>query len=398
MEGVQETDVQIAIGIMCVFSVVGVIGNGLVLYGFTRARSKYTSTIFILTLAGTDFATCLITIPATIAMELNSFKMDSDILCKLYHFLTTSTISFSALTMVLIAIDRYFCICRPFMKVMSVPRAGVLIFISVLIAFVIGVLSCLNFGVFGLRTSNSSIVNTSIFNLNITLEETSKRVAEAKEIYHNESGALTNEVQPLTETVFFDGRCHLNVLIFGSVGARRFQTAHSVFYAICEIAVIFIYCIIYGFILKRRQRRLRNESFPCCSFKQSPIGENDNTEIVYLGNDATTQTGDDLNLNETSSSGKFRNGFTDRTKSVLQSKLEKIRMNNIKTALMLSIVAIIFILAFLPAWLMILNVIDMNVTVFYCYFLYNVSNPLVYAFMNPEFRNQLFQIFKKWRK
>jgi hypothetical protein len=128
------------------------------------------------------------------------------------------------------------------------------------------------------------------------------------------------------------------------------------------------------------------------------VGENDNTEIVYLGNDATTQTGEDINLNESSCSGKFKNGFTDRTKGVLHSKLEKIRMNNIKTALMLSIVAVIFIVVFLPAWLMLHTIIPFNATVFYLYFTYNVSNPFVYAFMNPDFRNQMLDIFSKRRK
>ena len=384
-----EVDVKIAVGIMCAFSVIGVVGNGLVLYGFTRARSKYTSTIFILTLAGTDFTTCLITVPATIAIELETFKMDSDVLCKLFHFLTTSTISFSALTMVLIAIDRYFCICRPFMKVMTTYRAGILICISVMIAFLIGIISCLSFGVYSNvpRTNITPSYNESVlFNLTFSQEETEQKLLS--------SHKALNTSEELFHLVLI-GSCHYNFLILEKEGAETFKTIHSAFYAVCVVAVILIYCVIYGFILKRRRRRLRNESFPCCTFKQSPVGENDNTEIVYLGNDATTQTGEDINLNESSCSGKFKNGFTDRTKGVLHCKLEKIRMNNIKTALMLSIVAVIFIVVFLPAWLMMHTIIPFNATVFYLYFTYNVSNPFVYAFMNPDFRNQMLDIFSK---
>jgi cholecystokinin A receptor/hypocretin (orexin) receptor 2 len=73
-------------------------------------------------------------------------------------------------------------------------------------------------------------------------------------------------------------------------------------------------------------------------------------------------------------------------------------MNNIKTALMLSIVAVIFIVVFLPAWLMMHTIIPFNATIFYLYFTYNVSNPFVYAFMNPDFRNQMLDIFSKRRK
>jgi cholecystokinin A receptor/hypocretin (orexin) receptor 2 len=50
--------VYIAIGLMSVCSVVGVIGNALVLYVFSSFKQKLTSTIFILTLATTDFITC----------------------------------------------------------------------------------------------------------------------------------------------------------------------------------------------------------------------------------------------------------------------------------------------------------------------------------------------------
>ena len=70
-------------------------------------------------------------------------------------------------------------------------------------------------------------------------------------------------------------------------------------------------------------------------------------------------------------------------------KPERLRMANIKTALMLSVVALTYIIAFLPAWLMALRVIPMSVIVFYLYFTYNVANPIIYAFLNQSFRNHL---------
>jgi cholecystokinin A receptor/hypocretin (orexin) receptor 2 len=67
---------------MSVCSVVGVIGNALVLYVFSSFKQKLTSTIFILTLATTDFITCLVTIPFTIAVEALKMKLEYDIVCK----------------------------------------------------------------------------------------------------------------------------------------------------------------------------------------------------------------------------------------------------------------------------------------------------------------------------
>ena len=62
---------------------------------------------------------------------------------------------------------------------------------------------------------------------------------------------------------------------------------------------------------------------------------------------------------------------------------------HIKTAVMLSIVALTYIVVFLPAWLMSLRVLRFNVVIFYLYFTYNVANPIIYAFLSEKFRNQL---------
>ena len=70
------------------------------------------------------------------------------------------------------------------------------------------------------------------------------------------------------------------------------------------------------------------------------------------------------------------------------------RRQHLKTAVMLSIVAITFIVAFLPAWLMALRVIPMHVVIYYLYFTYNVANPVIYAFLNENFRQQFLYLMK----
>lgn len=64
-------------------------------------------------------------------------------------------------------------------------------------------------------------------------------------------------------------------------------------------------------------------------------------------------------------------------------------MANIKTALMLFTVTLVFIIAFLPALLMANDLIPLNLIAFYAYFIYNVVNPFIYAFMNQTFREDL---------
>ncbi|WAR15820.1 hypothetical protein MAR_030414 [Mya arenaria] len=77
-----------------------------------------------------------------------------------------------------------------------------------------------------------------------------------------------------------------------------------------------------------------------------------------------------------------------------KSVREKHRIANIKTAGILFIVTIVFIIAFLPAWLMATKLIPPNMIVFYSYFIYNVANPVIYAFFNKTFQKEMKIVFK----
>ena len=83
-----------------------------------------------------------------------------------------------------------------------------------------------------------------------------------------------------------------------------------------------------------------------------------------------------------------------RKQSKPMSLKDKTLYANIRTAAMLFVVTIVFLIAFLPAWLMATNVIDYNEIIFYMYFVYNTANPFIYAFMNKSFRDDLSRIMK----
>jgi hypothetical protein len=91
--------------------------------------------------------------------------------------------------------------------------------------------------------------------------------------------------------------------------------------------------------------------------------------------------------------GATSNGANSRA-PLTRTRIDRMRMANIKTALMLFVVTIVFILSFLPSWLIALQIIQAPVIVFYMYFVYNVVNPIIYAFMNQNFRTELKKIFR----
>ena len=68
---------------------------------------------------------------------------------------------------------------------------------------------------------------------------------------------------------------------------------------------------------------------------------------------------------------------------------------NIRTAMMLFVVTVVFTACFMPAWLMAAQLLTYQPIVFYSHFLYNVANPVIYAFMNQSFRKELKRVFQR---
>ncbi|KAL3862255.1 hypothetical protein ACJMK2_008237 [Sinanodonta woodiana] len=390
--------VHTAVGILALFSAAGVFGNMLVLYVFSRQKQMMTSTIFILTLAATDFISCLITIPFTIVMELHNYQVRWDLVCKLYHFLVTSAIPFSAFIMVAIAFDRYFCIVHPFKRTMTIPRTKMIVFVLALMAVCIGVFCSFVYGVYHEFTDEVSIA------LNFSGVDVINKWANTSDMLgSSERLVYTN----LTTTgIIHSGICARNTIFISDVTFKGFQKIYSSLFGVCAVVVIILYVSIYQRVARRR-KRLRNVGNSCCFVcTLSSTVERETTEFTTLRRETNNELQDS---NDESNSKKEvivmpkRKGAyscrdaLDASDGVLKAKLEKLRIANIRTAFMLAIVALVFIVSFLPAWLIALRAVDMNVIVFYMYFLYNVANPVIYAFMNPNFRNQLKAMLEQCR-
>ena len=143
-----EWEHYVIIALLTLLSLTGTLGNSIVLYVFLHKRDRLVSTHFILVLAFVDFITCVVVIPYTIIMECLRLEIRYDLLCKIYHFLLTSNIPFSALIMVAIAIDRYLCICHPFLRTLSLQRAKFMTVCLAVLAATIGVIVALMHGVY----------------------------------------------------------------------------------------------------------------------------------------------------------------------------------------------------------------------------------------------------------
>ena len=397
-----ETDargsIRIAMVIVGILSVSGTIGNALVLLAFFQQKQKLTSTVFILTLATTDFISSFITMPYTIVMEFLEYRVQYDVICKLYHFIVTTTIPFSAFVMVAIAVDRYLGIVHPFKHTLTLKRAKVTVVLLACVASVSGLLCCLAYGVStddSHETGVTANISSLVRSVNATLE------SRPSNTYWNIS------LEDIRSAVYKQqtGYCHKDEKIMGGSFFAIYKKMYSSFYAICAVIVITLYGIIYHSLLTRRRQRLHVSKRRSKTWMLKSSNGDTASSSQQSGEGGDTKTSNDCSdtpnrVKHPHSETKFSKKCISRRStrnldpllrsgSLSHATLERMRIANIKTALMLSLVALTYIVAFLPAWLMAHHIVPMNVVIFYLYFTYNVSNPVIYAFLNQNFRHHL---------
>lgn len=433
--------VKALVSMLGCFSVLGLLGNSLVLYVYARKRNKLSSTVFIIALAGIDLVTSAVGMPYTMVVEGLNYKVSADFSCKLYYFVITCTVPFSVFIMVAIAIDRYLCICRPHSHVLDSTKAIHSVIILLVIAVVLGVITAMFYGVYvdmstvekqevkfepleTNATKNSLDDLTEVF---IAMKENNCPTCQNHSSIDGEfAGRLTKDViaeiyklvcsrnNPLNESYIYTGHCLSNQILFSDNFRRTYQTIYSGSFLFCFFVVFVLYILIYKSVLVRRARRLAartktkltltqdvsltenqsvyNESpdktitmmemrngatdkTPKCSFSKSPLKHSMNQQLLHHHQDNPEDEQQQL-----SPKGEYQNSSCLRDKYFLA---------NIRTAIMLFVVTVAFVIAYLPSWLMAFKVINFNVIIFYVYFSNHIVNPIIYAFMNPAFRRSL---------
>ncbi|KAH3712823.1 hypothetical protein DPMN_072580 [Dreissena polymorpha] len=105
------------ISLLIAFMFIGVIGNGFVLYIFSKQWERSKTSVFIITLAALDVVNCSLIIPVEISVFAMPFTYDHDIFCKISRclsFIVTANYSFVLVT---VAYDRYLMVCKPLKRI-----------------------------------------------------------------------------------------------------------------------------------------------------------------------------------------------------------------------------------------------------------------------------------------
>lgn len=99
--------------LICVLMTLGIPGNILALLVYIKRLKKAIARRFLVTLATCDLLTCTVVMPVELAMMTNFFQWDIDWLCKSFRLFSYSVSNVSSLTLLIIAVERYRLVCKP---------------------------------------------------------------------------------------------------------------------------------------------------------------------------------------------------------------------------------------------------------------------------------------------
>lgn len=435
--------IAIMLGIL---GIVGFMGNSLVLIVLLKAKTKQTSVYFMLLLSILDLMACVVVIPGIVITEWH-FPFTSDFLCKLWEAIRYFTIPTSAMVLVAIAFDRCVVICfaprRVTKKVTFLIISVILLFgvcLGVLPALVMGVYSsngiyfgyCIpNYQYISLESLNKYWIGiTSIFIIMIISiiifyssifftillqnRKWSKIRSQGLEASSSKQTATLNQVststgkptennkevrrRSSTTDLMFVTRASEKLLKVPPLGQKHCETttgAAPVAHVGCpiecnldtQIEDIEEETLVTPLTNQMDDNSITNGSLTCekTSKKQtvkiSPITK---TDIMK----ETKTTIQSKNLNNS-------RGNTSQCSKPIGIKSS--RKTHIKTTQVLFTVTMVYIISFLPTFLIANNLFpefEGRKVIYLMYFLNNTANPLIYSFMNPLFRKEVWKFLK----
>ena len=212
-----------------------------------------------------------------------------------------------------------------------------------------------------------------------------------------------------TEILEFTGHCETNNVLIGEDFVWYFQCSYNAIFVTCLVVVIALYIAIFCSVAARRQRKQRRKAAHVhivakhtgrptntssvdanVMLAAASIVDEDGqmtaelTVLEYDNNgDAPSHAGPGAQAASSTPAGGCG------PQAVHRGQQESTLLANLRTAAMLFVVTIVFIVTFTPGFLMTLELLPTNLFVFYIYFANNVANPFIYSFMNRNFRADL---------
>uniref|UniRef100_A0A0B6ZQS0 G-protein coupled receptors family 1 profile domain-containing protein n=1 Tax=Arion vulgaris TaxID=1028688 RepID=A0A0B6ZQS0_9EUPU len=128
-----------AMTFLIILATVGLIGNTLVLFVYSRKFKQTSTRIFIMAIAGFDIVTNVVAIPGEIYDMFHIWDFNQPMVCKIRLFVNAFTTMVAAMVLVAVAAVRYRKICKPFRTQVSVKLSKIISVILALASLVFSV-------------------------------------------------------------------------------------------------------------------------------------------------------------------------------------------------------------------------------------------------------------------
>lgn len=301
---------------------------------------------FILVLAVSDLLVCVLIIPSTIVMELREFRINIDFLCKLYYVLFVTNTTFSSLLISAVALDRYLFICHSLKRYLTLLRAKILVSALALFSLAVGMGAG---SVVGVRLPPASL------------------------------NATADDVDFICEEIEYTQGITEYQRIFSVVTKR----VNHACYLVCIIVVFVLYSFVFFAIVSTQSRNAKIATQMQEQPQQQQQQERANSNGDIIAGKPSTRSSRPSRQRVMILSAKI----VQRTQFTLQ---------NLRSAIMLFVIAMVYILTFVPALIFANGWAPHNLVLLYLYYLNSAANPCIYAAFTPSFRQMVVLVIKNY--
>ncbi|XP_006821679.1 tyramine receptor Ser-2-like [Saccoglossus kowalevskii] len=387
-----------ALGVLyVVVCVSGLVGNSIVVAVYARKPVKRSSHVFILGLGVIDLFVCSVIMPYGIIAVLYPVILTTE-LCKMFSWLWHIGVASSAMITAVIAVDRYLSVCRPFFCQITPFHARIIIIVVIIIGSAVSSPVVLYFGV-----DNASINGTDVI------------TKECKPIDQNRyEGVNIATFVFFANVILIAGVAYVNVSIALCRRARQntvnVSTISRKADAQREIKQQRRFVVGSGDtseeILDWRGRvspiaRYTHPNNAHCNLRGNHIGD-----IELHEKPETSSQNSCFGCCHRSNRINSIDVCHQRNTSVPHEVETKFISKRNKTAHMLMMVTLIFVLTWFPYWTFLFlpatfwtglpqKERDIYTFLKYLYVINNAVNPLVYGFMNSSFRRDSVALVKR---
>ncbi|XP_062586310.1 neuropeptide Y receptor type 6-like [Saccostrea cucullata] len=352
---------------LTVCSFVGILGNVPVLIVYFHKRDHAVSNTFIKVLAILDLLVCTLIMPYTMIYELH--MVSSDVACRLFEFLRHFVISASNITLVAISVERYIAVCHLARKMsVDLVNKGIIC---------IGVISCV-------------MAAPAVGTFAVVSYKDIQDIHCSYDKFHVSTGHF----------------CHFTYSEMGELSVSIYQGFLAVSFIVTFGTIMVLYIIVYYVLWKRsklrRRRHARSQivSDICeisCSREKVTTEKTQYLEMEHSKSliepteaNSVSEKDSDLYIQERSVQeyvpppDKPRHRMK-HTTSVLLERENLRRAAHRKTAKMLFLCSVIYLVTWMPFWMDIFGITG-NLLLRYAFFIGNASNPIVYGIVNTQIR------------